>query len=143
VLVNDFGAVNIDQALITGATEGVLSLENGCICCSLRGDLVDAVLKLLDRPDAPQRIVLEASGVADPGRSPAPSSRRPSATACGSTASCAWWMPSGPSPTRLLRLQMRQVGYSDLVILNKTDLAGPAQTDGRPQASARSLPARA
>jgi G3E family GTPase len=130
VLVNDFGAVNIDRALITGAAEGVLSLENGCICCSLRADLVDSVLRLLERPDAPQRILLEASGVADPapiaGTFLAPAFRhqlRLDGIVCVVDAERAFTDPA------VEPLEMRQVGYSDLVVLNKTDLAGPAQTE--------------
>lgn len=128
VLVNDFGALNIDRALIAGEAEGVLSLENGCICCSLREDLVGAVMRLLDRPDAPRRILLEASGVADPapivGTFLAPAFQRRlrlDGVACVVDAEQALATPEVEA------LQLRQIGFSDLVILNKTDLAGPAR----------------
>lgn len=66
VLVNDFGEINIDAALIETVDEDVVSLENGCICCSIREDLLDVIWALLERPDCPDYLVIEASGIADP-----------------------------------------------------------------------------
>ncbi len=66
VLVNDFGAVNIDVDLIVSHDGETISLENGCVCCSISdalGDSLDRVLALDPQPD---QIVIEASGVADP-----------------------------------------------------------------------------
>jgi G3E family GTPase len=65
-VVNDFGAINIDAELITGAAGGVVSLSNGCICCSLEGDLLRTLAGLLRRDPQPEVIVIETSGVADP-----------------------------------------------------------------------------
>ena len=65
-VVNDFGAINIDAELITGAADGVVSLSNGCICCSLEGDLLRTLAALLRRDPQPEVIVIETSGVADP-----------------------------------------------------------------------------
>jgi G3E family GTPase len=65
-VVNDFGAINIDAELIVGARGGVVSLSNGCICCSLEGDLLRTLATLLRRDPRPQFIVIETSGVADP-----------------------------------------------------------------------------
>jgi G3E family GTPase len=65
-VVNDFGAINIDAELITGAADGVVSLSNGCICCSLEGDLLRTLAALLRRDPPPELIVIETSGVADP-----------------------------------------------------------------------------
>src|SRR5438552_16228044 len=65
-VVNDFGAVNIDAELIAGASDGVVSLANGCICCSLEGDLLRTLAALLRRDPRPEFIVIETSGVADP-----------------------------------------------------------------------------
>jgi G3E family GTPase len=65
-VVNDFGAINIDAELITGAADGVVSLSNGCICCSLEGDLLRTLALLLRRDPRPEVIVIETSGVADP-----------------------------------------------------------------------------
>ena len=65
-VVNDFGAINIDAELITGAADGVVSLSNGCICCSLESDLLRTLAALLRRDPRPEVIVIETSGVADP-----------------------------------------------------------------------------
>jgi G3E family GTPase len=65
-VVNDFGAINIDAELIVGASDGVVSLSNGCICCSLEGDLLRTLATLLRRDPRPEFIVIETSGVADP-----------------------------------------------------------------------------
>jgi len=65
-VVNDFGAINIDAELITGAADGVVSLSNGCICCSLESDLLRMLALLLRRDPQPEVIVIETSGVADP-----------------------------------------------------------------------------
>ena len=66
VLVNDFGSINIDAELITEVDEGMVNLVNGCICCSIRSDLIGAVLKMAGLPDRPEHILIESSGVADP-----------------------------------------------------------------------------
>ena len=65
-VVNDFGAINIDAELIAGASDGVISLANGCICCSLEGDLLRTLATILRRTPRPEAIVIETSGVADP-----------------------------------------------------------------------------
>jgi G3E family GTPase len=66
VLVNDFGEVNIDSQLVVGVEGEKVSLSNGCICCTIRGDLIDAVVNLVNQTDRPQYIVVETSGVSDP-----------------------------------------------------------------------------
>jgi G3E family GTPase len=66
VLVNDFGSVNIDSELIVGVQGETVSLSNGCICCTIRDDLLESVLQLIMRDGAPEYIVIETSGVSDP-----------------------------------------------------------------------------
>lgn len=66
VFVNDFGAINIDHALIETVEEDRISLKNGCVCCSLNEDLVSSVSQFADAPQPPDAIIIEASGVADP-----------------------------------------------------------------------------
>lgn len=65
-IVNDFGAINIDAELIAERSDTVLDLSNGCICCSLQGDLLRTLKLLISRADAPDHVVIEASGIADP-----------------------------------------------------------------------------
>ena len=66
VLVNDFGDVSIDSQLITNIEGETISLANGCICCTIRDDMVDAILQLTDSAIPPDYIVTETSGVSDP-----------------------------------------------------------------------------
>ena len=66
VLVNDFGAINIDAQLVVGVENNVISLANGCICCTVRDDLVATVMETINRAERPEYILLEASGVAEP-----------------------------------------------------------------------------
>jgi G3E family GTPase len=65
-IVNDFGAINIDAELIADAADTVVGLKNGCICCSLQGELLRTLKLVLSQPVQPDHIVIEASGVADP-----------------------------------------------------------------------------
>src|SRR6266536_1679514 len=67
VLVNDFGAINIDAKLVDFVEEDSISLTNGCICCTKQGDLVTSVLSVLNRANPPEHLIVEASGIADPG----------------------------------------------------------------------------
>ncbi len=66
VLVNDFGSINVDAELVSEVEDGMMTLANGCVCCAIRVDLIRAVLNLADRPEPPEHIVIECSGVADP-----------------------------------------------------------------------------
>lgn len=68
VLVNDFGEIAVDGELVSGACDGVITLANGCVCCSIGGDLYRAFSRALDLQPRPKHIVIEASGVADPAR---------------------------------------------------------------------------
>ncbi|AMR80911.1 CobW family GTP-binding protein [Cupriavidus nantongensis] len=68
VLVNDFGAVNIDAALVRARSDDVIELENGCICCSIGGRLAEALVAIAARTQRPELLVIEASGVSDPQR---------------------------------------------------------------------------
>lgn len=68
VLVNDFGEINIDAALIRTRSSDVLQLENGCICCSIGGRLAEALAAVGARDERPDLLVIEASGVSDPVR---------------------------------------------------------------------------
>ncbi|GAW40962.1 putative GTP-binding protein YjiA [Brevundimonas sp. SH203] len=68
ILVNDFGAIPIDADLIAGEAEGVLTLANGCACCSIGGDLSGAFDAVLRRRSQVDHLIVETSGVADPDR---------------------------------------------------------------------------
>jgi G3E family GTPase len=68
VLVNDFGDVAIDEDLIVSRDGDTIALANGCMCCSLGDDLFDALDRILRARVLPDHLVIETSGVADPGR---------------------------------------------------------------------------
>lgn len=68
VMVNDFGAINIDAELIAQTGEDTMTLTNGCVCCTMGADLFMAIGDVLDRTQRPDHLVIEASGIADPAR---------------------------------------------------------------------------
>jgi G3E family GTPase len=131
VLVNDFGSINIDAELVVGVDDNMISLANGCVCCQIRDDLVESVVALLSRPETVEYILLEASGVADPGGIFATFSDanlrdriRLDSVICVIDADQVFAHPEYPP---LMELKLHQVGFSDMLILNKVDLAGPDQ----------------
>jgi len=131
VLVNDFGSINIDAELVVGVDNNMISLANGCVCCQIRDDLVEAVAALLARPETIEYILLEASGVADPAGIFATFSDfnlrdriRLDSVTCVLDAEQVFAHPEYPP---LMELKLQQVGFADMVILNKVGLAGPEQ----------------
>jgi hypothetical protein len=71
VIVNEFGEIGIDNDLVVGADEDVFEMNNGCVCCTVRGDLIRVVAGLMkrQRPGKPafDAIIVETTGLADPG----------------------------------------------------------------------------
>lgn len=121
VLVNDFGAINIDSQLVLDVQEDMISLSNGCICCTIRGDFVAAVQQVITRPDKPDYIVVEASGVADPIDIGLTFKSMPQVMIDSILA-----VIDAEQIQSLGReyavLAMNQIGVADIVILNKVDL---------------------
>ncbi|BEV35859.1 GTP-binding protein [Synechococcus sp. M16CYN] len=66
VLVNEFGEIGIDNDLVVTTEEEMVELSNGCVCCSINGELMEAVERILDRPEPLDYIVVETTGLADP-----------------------------------------------------------------------------
>ncbi len=66
VLVNEFGEIGIDNDLVISTGEDMVELSNGCICCSINGELLEAVDRILTRPDPVDYLVVETTGLADP-----------------------------------------------------------------------------
>ncbi len=71
VIINEFGEVGIDHLLVEQASEGVIELSDGCLCCTVRGELVDTLADLIDRLQtgrikALKRVIIETTGLADP-----------------------------------------------------------------------------
>ena len=131
VLVNDFGAINIDAELVIGVKDDVISLANGCVCCTIRDDLMDTVLQTVSRPEAPEYILLEASGVADPSGiamtfvdDKLRDRIRLDSIICVVDADQVFANPEYPA---VQQLKLRQIAFADMMILNKVDLAGSEQ----------------
>jgi G3E family GTPase len=133
VLVNDFGAINIDAQLVAGVEQNTISLTNGCVCCEIRDDLVDSLEQLLTREEAVDYVILESSGVADPeGIVMTFLSPRYEGLLWLDSVTCvvdAVGIFADGDNTRLNILKLRQIGYADLVVLNKTDLVTPEHVD--------------
>jgi len=66
VLVNEFGEIGIDNDLIIEGSEDMIELNNGCICCSINGELLDTVSKVLERSEKLDYLIVETTGLADP-----------------------------------------------------------------------------
>ncbi len=128
-VVNDFGAINIDAELIAGASDGVVSLANGCICCSLETDLLRTLAAILRRSPRPEAIVIETSGVADPRdivrnlMDPVIWREAPLETVLCVVDATA---PEEALNDALLRAQLRA---ADVVALSRTDLIDAAQRE--------------
>jgi G3E family GTPase len=128
VLVNDFGSINIDAELVVGVESNVISLANGCICCTFRDDLVDTVMETMNRPERPEYILLEASGVAEPSgiavtfNNPGLRDRiRLDSILCVVDAEQVFAAPE------TMELKLFQMACADMVILNKVDLVDQDQ----------------
>jgi G3E family GTPase len=129
VLVNDFGAINIDAELVAGVEQNTISLTNGCVCCEIRDDLVNSLEQLLTRQEAVDYVILEASGVADSeGIVMTFLNPRYEGLLRLDSITCiidAVGIFADGDNERLNLLKLRQIGFADLVVLNKTDLVGP------------------
>ena len=132
-VVNDFGAINIDAELIAGASDGVVSLANGCICCTLEGDLLRTLAALLRRDPRPEFIVIETSGIADPAdivrnlMDPVIWAEAPLETVL-----CVLDATTRPEALRDDALIRSQLRAADVVALSKVDLAdAPARAELR------------
>lgn len=123
VLVNDFGAVNIDASLISSRAEDTITLSNGCVCCTIQDDLGAAIDAQLRRDKPPQHILIEASGVAEPARMLRYVESWPGlsrhAVVCVVDIETIRERAMDKFVGRVVR---RQIGAADLIILNKTDL---------------------
>ncbi len=132
VLVNDFGEVNIDAQLIVGVEGETISLSNGCICCNIRGDLVDAVVRLVNREDRPEYIIVETSGVSDP-IAVAMTFRMPELAYFVQLDAILTVVDAENFLTleeQDSALAAQQLEMADLVILNKVDVVTPAYLAG-------------
>ena len=131
VMVNDFGDVNIDASLIVESSATRVTLENGCICCTIRDDLMNSVQELLKLPEPPDRVVVEMSGIAEPGavlRTFALMEKSWPLHLDGVVAVVdAEHFPAEGEPHHVLARE--QMALADLVVVNKVDLVTAAERE--------------
>lgn len=129
VLVNDFGPVNIDARLVRAQGERVVELSNGCVCCSIGSDLGEALGAIAAWPEPPERLLLEASGVAEPARIAMTVGNWPGfeldAVIVAADAETVRERAQDKYVGALVRSQLRS---ADLVALTKADVAGAEKT---------------
>ncbi len=124
VLVNDFGALDIDGKLLKQHGGDTIALSNGCLCCTIGDSLVQTLMSLLERADEIDHIIVEASGVADPGRIADlgvldPRLRRDGVVVVVDAAD----VRERAADRRLTDTVVRQLKAADLLVLNKIDLS--------------------
>jgi G3E family GTPase len=127
-LVNDFGSINIDAALIAPVADKIVQLSNGCVCCTINGDLFAAAGRVLSLEPAVDRIVVETTGLADPlpvGLTFLQTELRKWTTldAMITVVDCANFALD------LFKVDaaMAQIVHGDIIVFNKTDLAKPSE----------------
>lgn len=136
VIVNDFGELNIDAAIVSEVTDAVYSLQNGCICCTVQEDLLAQLTSLAQLQPRLERIVIECSGVSDPQRIvqtlayPQLRSQMQLDMVITVVDATRHLQLEG----EYARLARAQVGAADLLLLNKTDLVDEAQLQALRQA---------
>jgi G3E family GTPase len=129
VIVNEFGEVGIDHELITHSTEELFEMNNGCICCTVRGDLIRTLHTLLQRPGTFDAIVVETTGLADPGPVAQTFFVDPKLRAATRLDSITTLVDARHITARLAdsREAVEQIAFADQLVLNKTDLASEAE----------------
>jgi G3E family GTPase len=129
VIVNEFGEIGIDNDLVVGADEEVFEMNNGCICCTVRGDLVRIIDGLMRRKGKFDAIIVETTGLADPA--PVAQTffvdenvgRKTRLDAVVTVADAKWLqerLKDAPEAKN-------QIAFADVILLNKTDLVPPEE----------------
>lgn len=128
VLVNDFGKINIDAALIASQTDDMITLSNGCACCAVSSDLTNSLIEIAERKELPDAIVLEASGIAEPYGIVQVALSNPSIKLDGNIVLVdAETLPELAENSHTQRLFHSQISVGDLIVLNKVDLVDETQ----------------
>jgi G3E family GTPase len=130
VIVNEFGEVGIDSQLIINADEEILEMNNGCICCTVRSDLIRIFNSLMEKQDKFDYLVIETTGLADPA--PVIQSFFVDEVMCSKTQLDAVitvvdakhiWEHWDSDEVQ------EQIAFADVILVNKTDLVSPEQLD--------------
>jgi G3E family GTPase len=130
VLVNEFGEIGIDNDLIVATGEDMVELNNGCVCCTINEDLVNAVHKVLARPEPIDYLVVETTGLADPlpvaltflGTELRDVTRLDSIITLVDAANFSIDLFNSEAA-------QSQITYGDIILLNKVDLVDEADVD--------------
>ncbi|MDJ0713722.1 MAG: GTP-binding protein [Prochloraceae cyanobacterium] len=130
VLVNEFGEIGIDNELIVTTDDNMVELNNGCVCCTINNDLVEAVYKVLDREDKIDYLIVETTGVADPlpvaltflGTELRDMTRLDSIVTLVDSANFSLDLFNSQAAHS-------QIAYGDVILLNKTDLVNEGDLD--------------
>jgi G3E family GTPase len=131
VMVNEFGDIAIDGDLIVGAADGIVELPNGCVCCSLNDDFVDATFRVLRRRAEIDHLVIETTGLADPLPVALTLVRPEFRDRIRLDAIVALADAEAFSLDRFAgKIALNQLRYADFVLLNKCDLASADRVDG-------------
>ncbi len=144
VIENEFGEVGIDNALVIGAEEEIFEMNNGCICCTVRGDLIRILGNLMKRKDRFDYIMIETTGLADPGPvaqtffmdDEMQSKLKLDAVVTLVDAKHIWQHLDDSEEAR------EQIAFADVILLNKIDLVPAGELD-RLEARIRSINAAA
>ena len=130
VLVNEFGEIGIDNELIVTTGEDMVELNNGCVCCTINNDLVEAVYKVLERKEKLDYLVVETTGLADPlpvaltflGTELRDMTRLDSIVTVVDAANYSLDLFNSEAAHS-------QIQYGDIILLNKADLVDEADLD--------------
>jgi G3E family GTPase len=130
VIVNDFGALDIDASLIESRGNDVLSLANGCVCCSISAGFAEALTAMSRLRPAPGHVVIEASGVADPARVACFGDLPPYRLDGVVVVADAETIRRRAGDKYVGGTVLRQLRAADVIVLNKIDLIGAAEQAG-------------
>jgi len=124
VIVNEFGEIGIDNDLVVGAEEEVFEMNNGCICCTVRGDLIRIIDGLMRRKGKFDAIIVETTGLADPAPVAQtffidPEIGRKTKLDAVVTVADAKWLKDR---LRDAPEAKNQIAFADVILINKTDL---------------------
>ncbi|MEM5493140.1 GTP-binding protein [Hoeflea sp. AS16] len=131
VIVNEFGEIGIDNDLIVESDEEIYEMNNGCVCCTVRGDLIRVVEGLMRRPGRFDAIIVETTGLADPVPVAQTFFMDEDVRAKTRLDAVVALVDARHLPARLKdsREAEDQIAFADVVILNKTDLVSPEELE--------------
>ncbi len=129
VIVNEFGEIGIDNDLVVGSDEEVFEMNNGCVCCTVRGDLIRILQGLMKRKGRFDAIIIETTGLADPGPVAQTFFVDDDVKAKARLDSVTTVVDAKHILLRLgdSREAVEQIAFADQIVLNKTDLVSDAE----------------